>query len=651
MPASQSSSARPADRILWFLLLSLSLAGCGGGSAPIVQPPSPSSPTQAPPTPQQAGSVTISPQNAALGAGQKLQFTSTASSGGALTWSVNGVHGGSAAAGTIDANGLYIAPPVTQSANAVVQAALSSSPKNNFASAPVAVIAPSQVLRTANPQVADYAIYLPQPGSVAIEFGTDTSYGLRTWSQPTPATPHDYGGEVNIEVAGMRGSTLHHMRAHVTLANGVVFDDSDHAFTTGAAPAVSPLHVNTPSGQIPQPGIELFDTAFANGGLFAPSVAAVFASDLAGNVLWTYDFSGTIANLLFPIKLLPNGHFLAVISFQAQPGNQALQPGSGPAPAPGPLPPDTVNVIREIDLAGNTIHELSVATLNQSMAANGLGNLNLINFHHDVLALPNGHMVLLSTTSKAFTDLPGYPGTTNVLGDVLIDIDQNFKPDWVWSAFDHLDVNRHPYLFPDWTHGNALLYSADDHNLLFSMRHQNWIIKIDFEDGQGNGNVLWRLGSGGDFKLLNGVDPTDWFYAQHGPNYFSSNTTGVFKLGVMDNGDDRIFPPGVQCGSAGAPACQYSTVPVLQIDEQARTATLQLHYIPPPSLYSYFGGNADLLPNGNVEADFCAPTAGAEVLELNFAQPTPQIVWQADTPGKIQYRALRLPSLYPGVQW
>ena len=113
----------------------------------------------------------------------------------------------------------------------------------------------------------------------------------------------------------------------------------------------------------------------------------------------------------------------------------------------------------------------------------------------------------------------------------------------MWSTFDHLDINRHPMNFPDWTHSNGLLYSADDHNLLLSIRHQNWIIKIDFNDGHGSGNVLWRLGEGGDFKLIGGTDPTDWFYAQHGMSYFTPNTTGVFRLGVLDNGNDRLFPP------------------------------------------------------------------------------------------------------------
>ncbi len=40
---------------------------------------------------------------------------------------------------------------------------------------------------------------------------------------------------------------------------------------------------------------------------------------------------------------------------------------------------------------------------------------------------------------------------------------------------------------------------------------------------------MWRLGEGGDFKLVNATDPTDWFYAQHGMSYFTPNTTGVFR--------------------------------------------------------------------------------------------------------------------------
>ena len=216
---------------------------------------------------------------------------------------------------------------------------------------------------------------------------------------------------------------------------------------------------------------------------------------------------------------------------------------------------------------------------------------------------------------------------------MIVDLDQNLQPVWAWNEFNHLDPNRHPYMFPDWTHTNALIYSPDDGNILVSMRHQNWVIKVDYADGAGTGNVIWRLGEGGDFVLQGGTDPTDWEYAQHGPSFFSPNTTGVFSLGLMDNGDDRIFPASVRCGNTGAPPCLYSTIPVFQIDETAKTAKLTFHQILPTNLYNFFGGNAEQLANGNVEYDLCGVGgvigAGSYVYEVTQTS-SPQTVEYAN---------------------
>ena len=581
------------------------------------------------PVASQAGSVTISPQYVALAPGQTQQFSSTVAGSGTLEWIVDGVVGGNSTVGTVDSHGLYTAPAVMVGTNESITAALTDSPLQNYGTAVAAVIVPGAVAKTANPQVAAYSIYLPSPGKATVQFGPDTGYGLSTWSQSTPSAT---GGLVTILVAGMRGQTKYHMQGLVTLANGASYNDSDQTFQTGAPPPGATVQASTVSGQVPQPGVELYNT------LVPHETAQAFVTDLQGNVIWTYTYEGSGIDLVQPAKLLPNGHFLVQISFASS------------IPVANDNFPGTIDVVREVDLAGNTIREISMSTLSSALKAKGY-NLNLKGFHHDVLALPNGHWVLLASVTQTFNNLPGYPGSTDVLGDVLVDVDQNFNPVWVWNTFDHLDVNRHPFKFPDWTHANALLYSADDHNLVLSVRHQNWLIKIDYEDGQGSGKVLWHLGEGGDFKLVGGTDPTDWFYAQHGPHYFTPNTTGVFTLGVFDNGDDREFPAGVTCGTAGAPPCQYSTAPVLQLDETAMTATLKAHYIAPPALYSFFGGNVEPLANGDVSVDFCSPTGGSVIQEFSGLGNAMQLVWQAHTPGAAEYRTKRLPSLYPGVQW
>jgi hypothetical protein len=194
------------------------------------------------------------------------------------------------------------------------------------------------------------------------------------------------------------------------------------------------------------------------------------------------------------------------------------------------------------------------------------------------------------------------------------------------------------------------LYSSSDGNLLLSSRHQSWIIKIDYANGAGAGDILWKLGYQGDFTLVGGTDPTDWFYAQHLPTFTTSNTSGNFGLAIMDNGNGRHFPPGVTCGSTGAPPCSYSTAPVLQVDESARTATILFRYS--PNEFSAWGGNAERLANGNIEADFNAGTSSgfSDIYEVT-QDSNPQVVWHLQTSAQNAYRGYRLPSLYPGVQW
>jgi hypothetical protein len=624
------------------LLLALLVTGCGVSFGPTPTPPqNPVTPPPGgpPPTGGSSGSITLSPQYVALSPGQTTHFTTTG--GSPLTWLVNNVAGGNASVGTVDASGNYTAPAtLPQSANFTVTAELTAAPQQDNATSVVSVINPGVVYPTANPQVVQYSIYLPAPGNVSIQFGTTTAYGRNTWQLPTPS-PN--GGQVSIYVAGMLGRTLYHMRAQVALNNGATLADTDHtqfangsALRTGTPPATSPVTV-TASGT-PQSGIEMWNT------VLPANVAQAFATDLSGNVLWTYTYPGATGDIIQGVQLLPNGNLLMVISYLS-----SLSP-------PGTSQPNLINSIREVDLAGNTVRELTMDALNQKLAASTLRDSDgkpyqLKSFHHDVLALPNGHWVLLTTDSKTYTSLPGSSGPTSVLGDALVDVDSNFNPDWVWSAFDHLDVNRHPMNFPDWTHSNGLLYSADDHNLLLSIRHQNWIIKIDFNDGNGSGNVLWRLGEGGDFKLMGGTDPTDWFYAQHGMSYFTPNTTGVFRLGLLDNGNDRLYPTGQVICKPGAPTSAqcYSTVPVLELNETNMTATLLTHDTPPPSFYSFFGGNVQLLANGDPHINFSSAAGGAIVQELD---PTAsQVIWQATTPGADQFHVDRLPSFYPGVQW
>jgi hypothetical protein len=481
------------------------------------------------------------------------------------------------------------------------------------------VMAKGAVRPSQHPLVALYDIAPPPGATVTVEFGPDTSYGRSTSSVTTPAG----GGAVEVQVAGMLASSSYHMRARVTLADGTTLFDDDQTFTTGAVPTkrLPNLTVTNFNGASPNPGIELLDMIPVRG----TNPLAAAAVDLDGQLLWYYDPEpGT--NMM-PLKLLPNGHFLLDISNYVNHANDSL---------------------REIDLAGNIIRDFKRTDLNAALAAHGFA-LTVDQFHHDVLLLPNGHIILLCNVTRQVDGLTGYSGPTAVQGDILVDLDPNLVPVWTWSAFDHLDPNRHLQGLPDWTHSNALVYTPNDGNLLLSIRHQSWVIKIDYANGAGSGAILWRFGDEGDFTLTSG-DRSAWQYGQHYPRVLSIDGTKI-QLAVMDNGNLRIDANGIPCVSPGTPTC-YSRLAIFDLDEQSRTVTPVWEYRP-PYVYSYWGGSVEQLGNGNLEGAFSAAAGantGSRIVEVTPGD-NPQPVWQMDLAGESIYRGFRIPSLYPGVQW
>ncbi|HET9178049.1 MAG TPA: aryl-sulfate sulfotransferase [Terriglobia bacterium] len=572
--------------------------------------------------------VSVSPGTGVVSAGQTLQLTAsvTGTDQKDIAWSI---FSSTPDTGTIDANGLYKAPGRAVMTSVRIQAASVANP-TKVAEVTVWVVGPVTVSATNNPLVAQYSMAVPNGGSVRIEFGPDTSYGLDTWEQSPPSG----GGQVNILVAGMRASSTYHMRAVVDLPGGLQFRDVDHAFQTGVPPVnrIPAISVNRPGNLAPSAGVELLDLVNVAGIAGNPLEAVV--TDLQGNVIWYYDVDpdGSTGALPFPIKPLPNGHFL-INATPAGPG------GTG-----------TAGVLQEVDLAGNIIQSMTSAELNTRLAAAGFSLVTQA-MHHDFLLLPNGHLIVIVNHTKDFADLPGYPGTTPVLGDALIELDQNWQPIWVWDTFDHLDINRHPLAFPDWTHSNALIYSPDDGDLLLSMRDQSLVIKIDYQDGKGSGDILWRLGNQGDFTLTSGGAPAAWQYGQHDIRIVSTNSSGVFNLSMFDNGWIRVMDDnGDLCGTIGQPAC-YSRSVTFQIDEPNRAASVLWEDSNLP--YSLALGSLRMQTNGNVEFDegFLPDSPWKTVVQEVTPDANPQLVWQLNVDHQPGYRVFRLPSLYPGVQW
>jgi arylsulfate sulfotransferase len=603
------------------LALSLSmvtvLAGCGGSSTPAL-------------------TVSLAPSSAAVGAGGTAQFTATTNFSNSVQWFVNGVAGGNSTVGTVSSSGLYMAPAGTAGQTVAVSAVDVASP-GVMASAQVSVVGAGTVSNTANAQVASYTINLPSAGTVVVNFGPDTAYIRSTSPVSSPAN----GGPTTVLVAGMEADTTFHMQAVATLAGGAMVTDADHTFASGESlPLGSLPPVSTVSPGTPQPGVELL-SYLAHGALIY---------DLQGKLIWGYRPADlTSADNVEPAKLLPDGNVLVQIS-----------PGSAYPLSSNPLPDGTIFEIREVDFANNIVRSLNLATLQANLQTFGYkdsqGNLpQLTDFHHDVTLNPTtGHLLVLANYIQSVSGVTGQPDPVDVLGDIVLDVDpaNNYAVTWVFDEFNALEVNRHPFQFPDWTHSNALVYSPTDGNLLISVRHQSWVLKVKYQDGRGDSSIIWRLGYQGDFNLLNAdgtPDPNtqDWEYQQHEPSFTTSNTSGMYGLTLLDDGNQRTFTPGTTCPVALANGqCLYSRAPIFMIDETATpmTATLTNPAISP--YYTNFGGNAEVLANTNEEADYCS---SGKVLETTVG-PSPTLVWQMTATGTL-YRAHRIPSLYPGVQW
>jgi len=239
--------------------------------------------------------------------------------------------------------------------------------------------------------------------------------------------------------------------------------------------------------------------------------------------------------------------------------------------------------------------------------------------------------------------------STNYIGEMTLVLDQDFQVAWAWDAFDHLDVTRGPVLgevvqpgsleptavvpnLPavDWLHVNAVALSPTDGNLVLSMRNQDWVIKVDYRYGAGDGHIVWRLGQGGDFTV-NSTDPNPWFSHQHNAHYIDDHTLILF-----DNGNTR------QASDPNA----HSRGQVWTLDEVNRTATLVLNA--DLGNYSWRLGAAQRLSNGNYS--FMSGSQGDPPNEFGQSiEVLPDGTKTYVLEGPVEYRSFRMRTLYEGT--
>ena len=509
---------------------------------------------------------------------------------------------------------------------------------------------------------------------------------------------------MNQYVAGLYPSYTYQVNYVVFTGSTQASGPQRVAFTVGALPKdikFPARSVVTPPGSAIDLSARniLFGTfgSNASGTLFLPIM-----TDLSGNILWYFDVPDSLANGVVS-RVLPGGVVMILQDGKVWNGNGELGQGAF----------SMGQVAELIDPAGDLVQSTSAQAVAQALTALGYSGTNhcstvptpvaigtrcLASFNHEFLQLPDGNYAVLISQEAIFA--PGAQGNTDacvvsgvsvpcnvdiVANCIVILNGTSLQPIWFWSPFNHDGSTEIPITRPaiftgdtslpicnnsapgcrpvwlagssgvttdanDWLHLNSVFYRAADGNLIISMRHQDWAALVQYQNGAGNGDVLWRLGCSpglsqpitpvcGDFTFNNTYgDVYPWFSHQHDVEIDSAG-----NMTMYDNGNTRVYELGNKQNSRGY---------VISLDEVNKIASPVL--IQDLGYQSNALGSAELLSNGNYffQASDVIFASGTRVLDVPTqaleVQPTTgehgNLIF--DLKSTTSYRGFAIPNLY-----
>ena len=379
---------------------------------------------------------------------------------------------------------------------------------------------------TANPLVALFSSTgCTAPNTMLVAFKSATGA-----QQLTPSKPCN-GNSMNFYIAGMLASTPYSMTGILENSGQRVGQTQTRTFTTGAIP--STVQIPTISILSPAPPAAASEPILVHAYLFGNYVNT--GTDLNGNVVWYYaPYDGKLGLMTRPVD---GGYFWFV-------GDVNVDP--------------YLELLREIDVAGNTVVETNVGRVNEQLSA--AGQMPLTDVDHELRSMPNGNILMIGSLDRILGS--NIQNGADVLFNELVVLNPGLQLAWSWNAFTcgncatQLPPARAailgetcvsgqggcPPLTPpntianDWLHGNSAQL-APDGSILMSLRHQDWVLKIDYANGAGAGNILWRMGLGGDFTMIGDAnDSYPWFSHQHDVEW----EFGTSYISLFDNGNTRI---------------------------------------------------------------------------------------------------------------
>ena len=510
----------------------------------------------------------------------------------------------------------------------------------------------------------------PAGDSMRIMFFPAVAGSRKSITNPQPC---DGATSMNFYIGGMYQSSLYTMLSQTLDSSGnVVATGSPLRFTTGAIPS----SVSLPQSIfVPPASPNLVDPdqqfpVIIQG--FLPSFGTTYklaATDLAGNFIWYNPYTTPLFT-----RTEAGGKFFII--YLSQPDPNVADPYA--------------QQIREIDLAGNLLIETNAEIVSEQLIAQGKPAIT--GFSHELSRLANGDLLTIGAEERIVTNANqcgttgGQPNSCDVLGDEVIVLDHNMQVKWAWDEFDQGQYSTSSgvqnlidrpailgetctpgrggcppfFLAPvanDWTHCNSAQLTGDG-NIILSMRHQDWVVKLHYANGTGDGHIMWRLGNQGDFSLdttnTHGTEDVaifPWFSHQHDASFaYGPAATGPnATFTVFDDGNTRRTAPyDTSANSRG----QLYTL---------NQSTLQASLVVNSDLgeYSNALGAAQLLPNGNLWFNSGIIATGnpaapytQEVETDNLANLVYILQVGLGVPGNlaVTYRSFRMPNLYTATQ-
>jgi Protein of unknown function (DUF1800) len=153
-------------------------------------------------TPPESQTLTLSPSEAAVRAGSAQPFTASLADK-TFTWSVNGIAGGNATLGTIDANGNYTAPAALPSPNTITIGAAETGKSSVTASSAVTLLNPIPVVAGISPTQVNVGTFtLTITGSDFVNGATATFGGATLTTTFVSSTQLTASGTATAAEAG-----------------------------------------------------------------------------------------------------------------------------------------------------------------------------------------------------------------------------------------------------------------------------------------------------------------------------------------------------------------------------------------------------------------------------------------------------------------